>query len=273
MKKEITHDKELEAVQRIKNNHEVILCIISPPRCASTAFCRLFWQHPDIAYYSHEPSETYYYKNAPVLDIYDQLEQPIDLNIAYAGREKTSGTGLVIKDMPYQIAGHEKIFATLATEPVVFLIRDPLLNIYSRIQKKLEAGQSPNFPLIETGWTLIQEQIDEFRESNIPFMIIDTTILRTYPEKILRKIMSKMSLEYTDSMLHWKTADYMKIDNLDGEHQHLYQEVLRSRQLEPPTEPIPDITSFPEEGGLRSHVLEAIDIYNSLKNAEEFIEL
>ena len=49
-----------EATERYSD----IYVIVSPPRCSSTAFARVLWQHPSVGYYSHEPFEVTYFDGA-----------------------------------------------------------------------------------------------------------------------------------------------------------------------------------------------------------------
>jgi hypothetical protein len=59
--------------------HTAIYVIVSPPRCSSTAFARVFWEHPDVGYYSHEPFEIVYYNGANLAMVASKMEQPLDL--------------------------------------------------------------------------------------------------------------------------------------------------------------------------------------------------
>ena len=49
------------AFEGLREKHGEIYVIVSPPRCCSTAFARVLWEHPAIRYYSHEPFEVTYY--------------------------------------------------------------------------------------------------------------------------------------------------------------------------------------------------------------------
>jgi len=65
----------------VLDRYEKIYVIVSPPRCSSTAFARVFWRHPTIRYYAHEPFEVTYYNDAPLEDVVDKLLDPLDLKL------------------------------------------------------------------------------------------------------------------------------------------------------------------------------------------------
>ena len=45
-----------------------------------------------------------------------------------------------------------------------------------------------------------------------------------------------------------------------------YERVLSSRGLEPDDVPVPDVTSFPSEGGFREHVEWCCEVYGALQH-------
>lgn len=241
-----------------------IYTIVSPPRCGSTAFARVFWEHPSVGYYCHEPFEvTYYQKDG--LEVVDKLLQnPLDLSFLHSKKQHGNGTALVIKEMPYQAGSNFPLLISWAQKPVIFLIRDPRLNIASRIKKKLETGDSPKFPLIETGWELINGQIKHCESEGIPFIIVDASEFRNHPAAIFRQVFEQLGLPFSDSMLQWQSCPDIDLDNLGGNHTHLYRRVLLSEGIQPATENIQAIEDFPEEYGIREHLKECMDIYQTL---------
>ena len=106
--------------------------------------------------------------------------------------------------MPYQVGGCFHLLAALATAPLVFLVRDPRLNIASRIEKKLEVGDSPFFPLVETGWELLQTQIDYCRRHDVPHLIVTAEDFRNRPNQIFPELFSRLDLSYSPEMLSWR---------------------------------------------------------------------
>lgn len=263
--------EDLSLAEKLKQRHEKVFLIVSPPRCSSTALARVFWHHPAIRYYSHEPYETVYYKNDSTNVAQAHLLEPIDLSVSYKGKRDQSGRGLIIKEMPYQVGIHFKDLLACSTNPIVFLIRDPRLNIMSRIEKKALANQPINFPLIETGWELIQQQMRICEEMGQDYYIVDSTTMRNFPEKTLSSLFQKVGLTFETSMLNWQEATEINLDNLDGKHSHLYQRVLQSSGIEPATESLPTIDQFPETNGFREHIALALRIYNNLKSKSQLV--
>jgi hypothetical protein len=263
--KKIKADDLLQFREQLKQKFGNILVIVSPPRCGSTALARFFWHQPAFRYYAHEPYETVYYKGDSEEIVHTKLLSPIDLSVEYSGKTRPEGQGLIIKEMPYQVGPYFSDLVLFATYPIIFMIRDPRLNIKSRIDKKIMANQTSNFPLTETGWELIRQQIDFCDQKRHEFVIVDCTEMRNHPVDIFSKLTKRLGLPFEQTMLQWQRANEIDLDNLDGQHSHLYQRILNSNGIEPATEPIPEINDFPEENGFRQHVQEALLIYQALK--------
>ena len=263
--------KQFQRFTYLKTKHKQIYVIISPPRCSSTAFSRVFWEHPTIRYYSHEPFEVAYYDGKELPVVADKLSKPLDLlNIERI--QDSSGSSLLIKEMPYQVGEHFPLLFELASKPIIFLIRDPRLNIASRIEKKRMVGENIYFPHIETGWELLQVQISYCEAQGLPYMIVDSTDFRNYPGSIFPQIFAQFMLSFSREMLLWNSCDdIVNLDNLDGKHRHLYARVLNSNALHPATKAIPDLNEFPQVHGIRKHVEFCLEIYSSLKESSHRI--
>ncbi len=244
----------------LKSKHKNIYVIISPPRCSSTAFSRVFWEQPSVRYYSHEPFEIVYYDDEEITAVAEKLDHPLDL-LHIERLQDDLGTSLLIKEMPYQVGEHFSLLCDLASKPIVFLIRDPRLNIASRIEKKKMVGDSIYFPHIETGWELLQKQIVYCEMHQIPHMIVDSTDFRNHPDSVFAQVFAQFDLPFSAEMLLWNPCEDVDLDNLDGKHRHLYERVLNSKSLQPALEAIPEIKDFPEEHGIREHVQVCVDIY------------
>ncbi len=244
--------------------YQNIYFISSPPRCGSTAFARVFWEHPTVRYYSHEPFEVTYYDGQGLDAVHNLLSKPLDISSIKNSDMIEGASSLVIKEMPYQVGKNFGMAASWAKQPIVFLIRDPRLNILSRIMKKKETGDSIFFPLQETGWELIQQQIAYCDQEGIDYLIVDASDFRNHPEIILPQVFERLGLSFSNKMLNWQSAAHIEIDNLDGSHSHLYRKVLSSKGIRPADEPIPPIEDFTTEHGIREHVLLCMDIYKAL---------
>lgn len=270
---EIPFPNPEHSIEYLQKKYSDIYTILSPPRCGSTAFARAFWEQPSVSFYSHEPFEITYFLHQGMDDVYEKLLNPLDIDSLKNNQMQKTGNALVVKDMPYQIGDNFDKFINMSTKPVVVLIRDPRLSIYSRIQKKREAGQNPIYPLIETGWELLDSQIENMNERNIQYFIVETTDYRNNPEGIFKKLFNSLGLPFNSSMLNWRPAVGVDVDNLQGRHRHQYSRALLSDGIQPATESIPSIDQFPVEGGFRDHIEYASSIYESLKSSSRRINL
>lgn len=256
---ELSPQTTAEKILGLTERYEDIYVIVAPPRSASTAVARYFWQFPGASHYAHEAFESMYFDGAGLEDAYQKLNEPLALNKEIIGKPS-----LIIKEMPYQVGDNFPLLAQLAKHPLLFLIRHPRLTIQSRMQKKQQVGNSPIFPLRETGWELIDSQIDYAAAQGIPHYILDTTDFRNDPMSIATKLADIYQVPFSPNMLQWQDRSDIELDNLGGRHSHLYQRVLSSTGITPPIESMPDLLDFPEEGGFREHVLQAEAIYARL---------
>lgn len=276
----VTPPGELEAKQK----YEQIVLILAPPRSASTAMARIFWEFPPVRYYSHEPFDRTYYphedghfdtENA----VLSRLRNPIDL-VEGGIKLNTLAPGerwLVVKEMTFQVGSRFPFLAGLVTKPVILLIRDPRLCILSRMRRLEEDGQNPLFPVIESGWDDLQAQVTLCRQQNIPYVLIDTTDLRQFPRVVLHGLFSHfetLGFGFDIRMLNWKPlpAGAISLGGLDGHQDRWYVRTLSSTGLEPPVERIPAISDFPTTDGFREHVVAAMDIYRNLRTDPNLVK-
>lgn len=253
------------------DKYEEIIVILSPPRCSSTALARVFWEHPSVRYYAHEPFESLYYDADPIENIFPRLENPLDLTSVKKNGHTPLGNTLVIKEMPYQVGEHLDFLVGLATKPIVFLIRDPRINIASRIKHKLLGGAPAMYPFIESGWHLIQQQIIECRARDVPFCIIESKDFRNHPEIYLNALFTKLNLPFSKQILTWTASPAVELDNLGGLHAHLYEKILSSNRLTPDTDITPALDQFSIENGFQKHVEECMQIYCSIQTYPEIV--
>ena len=256
---------DLSSFASLKELYKNIYVIVSPPRCSSTAFSRVFWEQPSIRYYCHEPFEVSYFDDANLDEVLEKLKHPLDLLPIKSYDANAEPTDLVIKEMPYQVGENFELLISLSAHPIIFLIRDPRLNVVSRISKKIEAGQDPRFPLIETGWELLLDQVRYCRERDIPYFVVDSVDFRTCPSDVFSKIFEHLYMPFSLEMLSWRATPHVNLDNLDGHHSHLYSRVLSSTGIEPAEEKIPALDEISEENGFREHVAKCLAIYSNLR--------
>lgn len=256
----------------IRDTYSEIYVIVAPPRTSSTALSRAFWEQPSVRYYAHEPFEVLYFQDRPVTEALAKLKKPLDLKGIKRNPEPNLGRALVIKEMPYQVGDYFSHLVSLTAKPVIFLIRDPRLNISSRMKKKIEVGDSPIFPLIETGWELLERQIKHCQANRVPFLVIDSGDFRSQPEAVFRRFFSALGLPFSAEYLRWRTLPGFDLDNLEGDHTHLYTTVLESQGVTPDRDPLPTLDYFPERGGFRDHVIQCQEIYRRIRTLKQRIQ-
>ena len=250
----------IHQISTLRAQYEEILVIVSPPRCSSTALARVFWEHPAVRYYAHEPFETSYYRSDGFERALANLAAPLDLETNQIKRRRREDNlkSLLIKEMPYQAGEHIEFLLRLATRPVIFLMRDPRLNIASRMRKKRQVGDSPLFPKIETGWELLKMHVRCCEVLSIPFVLVDSADFRNRQQVFLRRLFGRLGLAFEGEQVRWDPHPEVDLDNLGGKHTHLYGKVLGSSALRPEHEPIPPMEHFPREMGFRDHVRDCL---------------
>lgn len=259
--------RRLEALTR---RHPLRIVILSPPRCSSTAFARVFWEHTRVRYYAHEPFEVTYYDGAGLDAALDKLERPLDLGRRYDAPAR--GEGLVIKEMPYQVGPRIDALLRLASAPILFLLRDPRRSIASRRRKKIVGGESPRYPFLESGWRLLRDQIARCEALGREHALVDASDFRARPREVFSEVFARVGLEFSPAQLRWRPcADAVTLDNLEGRHRHLYARVLASDGIQPESERVPTLREFPTEGGVREHVRACLEIYAALRASPALI--
>jgi hypothetical protein len=254
-------------VTSLRARHSEILVVVAPPRTASTAVSRILWNHPAVGWYSHEPFEPTWYRDAPVEQALDLLEQPTpiaELNPSRAGGP--SGSTLVVKEMTFQAGDAFPLLAQLATRPLVFLIRDPRLTVASRMNVVRRSGRPELFPLRESGWEDLARQIAYVRRQQIPHVLIDSSDLRSRPEVVVPALLKTLGLSFTPDLLAWRASAATGLSAVSGADDPFYQRVLDSGGIEPPVETVPDLSTFPQH--FRAHVAECVAQYEELRASQ-----
>lgn len=244
-----------DAAGRVRARHETVLLVLAPPRTASTAVARALWQHPAIGYYGHEPFDTDYHLGGA--GGWAALEQPL------ARRAQAAGvpTGLVVKEMTFQVAESARELLGIVTHPVVFVVRDPRLSVESRMRQRRRSGLDPSFPPRETGWPDLMATMERCDRDQIPYVIADATDVRRDPGPMLSALCTAVGLEPVADLHRWEPEPDLRLGQLGEAQRHWYERVLSSSGIEPPTERVPGIDVFPAETGLRAAVSEALEQY------------
>lgn len=247
--------------ERLHERHGEVYAIVAPPRTASTALARILWNHEQVGWYSHEPFEATWYQGAGserAAELLDAPDRVTDLGGRGAGR------ALVVKEMTFQVGDAFPLLAALATQPIVFVIRDPRLSIASRMRVLARSGRREVFPLRESGWEDLTRQLDHVRRQGIPHVIVDSSDLRARPESVVPPLLARLGLTFSPDLLAWESSTATGLSSVSGADDPFYQRVLDSRGLEAPAERIPDLTEFPADGGFRRHVAECVERYEEL---------
>lgn len=249
--------------ERLRERHGEVYLLLGPPRTASTAVSRILWNHPEVGWYSHEPFEPTWYEGAPVERAAELLDaaEPVS---ALGGRG--AGRALVVKEMTFQAGDAFPLLASLATRPIVVLIRDPRLTIASRMKVLRRSGRPEVFPLRESGWEDLAHQLAHLRREGIPHVVVDSSELRSAPATVVPSLLDRLGLTFTPELLRWESSGATGLSAVSGSDDPFYQRVLDSKGIEPPAETVPQIADFPEP--LRAHVAECVAQYEELCASE-----
>jgi hypothetical protein len=228
--------------QDLLSNFDPIAVILSPPRCGSTVLARSLWQHRAFRWYLHEPCDRAYHLGPGPEPVTKRLIDSVGLS-----SPRPTGTGIVIKEMAFQAGDAIREFQ-LATVPVIFLIRDPRLSVFSRMRCRKLDGDSPLFPAKEAGWRDLLAAIALFRQAGTPFVIVDISDIRRSPDTALRALCSRLRLSWDPAMLRWKSLPDIRLGSIGGRQDGWYSRVLRSTSWERPNERMPSPDAFRKQG-------------------------
>lgn len=255
---EIPHQEEQE-----RPVFDRCFVVLSPPRASSTAFSRVLWNSPSIRYYVHEPFESNYFQSSGMDSVWKTINDPIDLPHAVGG-EKTHEDAL-LKEITFQVGSEMGMVRRLAGAPIVFLVRDPRLTVSSRINVRRAMGLEEDFPLIESGWMSLVEQVEECREQGTDYLIVDSWNFRSQPERVFAQVAERLEVSFSADWLNWEPTPGMALSNhRTSSSDPFFTRVLSSSRLEAPVEEIPDFDSFSTANGMREHVAWAFDRYQEL---------
>lgn len=246
----------------VRARHGEVYLLVGPPRTASTAVSRILWNHEAVGFYSHEPFEPAWYERAPVERAAELLEEP-DPVASLGGRG--AGRALVVKEMTFQVGDAFPLLASLATRPIVFLIRDPRLTIASRMKVLRRSGRPEAFPLRESGWEDLARQLAFVRREGIDHVVVDSSDLRRSPDTVVPELLDRLGLSFSPDLLTWESSAATGLSAVSGAEDPFYQRVLGSTGLEAPAEEVPDLVHFPAEAGFRDHVAECVERYEALR--------
>jgi hypothetical protein len=250
--------------------YQDIFIILSPPRCSSTTLARIFWECSAVNFYCHEPFDIVYHRHAVEEDALRTIEAPLDLK-PLKKKASSSNNGLLIKEMTFQVGDRFERIASLATRPLIFLIRDPRLSIYSRSQRLKKAGLSPYFPLVETGWSCLEYDINQCIEHTIPYAIVRSVDLRNQPDACVHSLFERVGMKYTSHVLKWRSLEEVVLGNISDQQQNWYRRVLSSTSVEQEDAISPEIEDFAEDPYFSEHIAACLQVYDRLQHDEHML--
>jgi hypothetical protein len=172
--------------------------------------------------------------------------------------------------MTFQVGSAVGDMFAAATTPVIITIRDPRLSIQSRMRRREADGLPAEFPSVETGWPDLMTAVAGADRRSDAYVVVDTTMLRNRPQGTLSALCEKIGLPYSHHMSHWPVAPNMRLGQLDEGQLRWYARVLGSTGFLPATEEVPEVEDFPK--GMRSHVVECLDAYQTLLTSPHMVQ-
>lgn len=152
--------KHLDQLKKYLDSNKINLkIIIALPRTGSTMLETVLSSSPGIAAYSHEPFVRLGYYNDNADTGYKNILDSIKTN--KAGK----GSSVIIKDMSHWIVKDEayKQLFSLTNAPILFLIRNPILTIESRLRRIIHTLNVKYKPAIRTTF---KEQFQDIFKSD-----------------------------------------------------------------------------------------------------------
>jgi hypothetical protein len=255
----------------LRKQYDDVFIILSPPRCSSTALARVFWECPAVSFYCHEPFDIVYHRHAFDADALRTLEIPIDLKLIK--KASCNSRGLLIKEMTFQLGDRFEHITTLTTRPVIFLIRDPRLSIHSRSRLLKKAGLSSHFPLVETGWSHLENDISMCIEQHIPYVIVRSVDLRNHPAACICSLFERLGISSTQPVLNWRSLNEIVLGGISDQQRNWYQRVLSSTCVEPEESISPEIEDFARDPYFADHIAACMQIYDRLQGDDHLVRL
>lgn len=163
----------------------------------------------------------------------------------------------------------------LYQEPVLAYFKEAEPTLHDpQLAQAVQAAQGANYkeeemPMRVLGWDAFGEHLRFLKKTGKPFAVIDSTLLRAFPEKTLSLLCPFLQITYTSRLTkEWDAQKSLRFDKGWQEHpsHFFYERALSSQGLEPPLEkPIP-LDNFPpviqryltKEGGALSVYQEAL---------------
>ncbi|MFR9770790.1 hypothetical protein [Nocardia sp. SC052] len=253
------------------------ITLVSPPRVGSTPVARLLWEHPAVTHHSHEPFEAFYWGTADVDSVERNFRSPMIVATGERAALPDGGGGLLAKEMSFQLDEDQFLFlARLATSPVLFVIRNPLLTTTSRLRIVHELYGRNTFEPWESGWDALARQVEICGCEGIPYVVLDSDDLRTDPVMVASTLLSALDLPQVPGLHRWRAQPGLQlctpeVGALMSEKRTsddpFYRRVLASVGVQPPDTPDWEAQQqLVTDAGLIEHVTRWNDVYGLLQS-------
>lgn len=222
------------------------LVLVSPPRTASTLVARLLWEHPDIGYHCHEPFEAMYWGQAGEESVAANFGNPME--VSSGDRISIAcvppGRGVLLKEMSFQLDSAQfDLLAGLATAPVIFVMRDPVLSTVSRLRIVRELSGRGTFPPFESGWLSLSDQVARCRKHGVPYVLVDSGDLRADPRGLAQSLFVALGMTAPERLGVWQPRPGLRLcapevgslmGSIRAADDPFYRRVLASEGIEAP---------------------------------------
>lgn len=258
------------------------IVLVSPPRTGSTLVARILWEHRRVQYHCHEPFEARYWGGHDE-SVRQNLRNP--LRVPAGGRvpleEVGPNSGVLLKEMSFQLDAQQ--FATLsgmATAPVVFVMRDPVLSTASRLRIVHELYGADTFPPFESGWQSLTAHVAACRDRDVPYVIVDSDDLRTSPGATASALLAALGLG-SQPVVHWRprpelhlcTPEVGSLMSTARVHDDpFYRRILRSDGVQPPDRATAEDRASIAAAGLAEHLGRWVKSHERLRADPGFLD-
>ncbi|MDR0227328.1 MAG: hypothetical protein LBI66_13005 [Burkholderiaceae bacterium] len=240
----------------------------------------MLWQNPLLRYHCHEPFEAWYWGDGhQESTVSAALRHPM----CVASGERVDATtiegqpGLVIKEMCFQMDRPAfEFLASLATRPLVFVVRDPRLSIVSRLRIVQELDGASTFTPEHSGWDSLLLQLQWCRMLHIPYLIVDTQRLRQQPERQASALMAGLQLPMEGLATQWSQRTGLQLcspevgalmSEVRTGSDPFYRRVLASSGIQPPDDiDLSDCQRQIDAAGLRDQADSWLRAYRGLQD-------
>lgn len=242
---------------------EDVHIILGPARSGTTMLAMALTGSSGVGYYAHEPFETMYYEKDDKSIGYERMSQALPINMLRIEKGRSRSDRLLVKEMTFQIHSIYEEFISLSQYPIIFHVRNPLITMESRLRMKKLMGLNPHFPLYETGWTHIFEQIETCQKIRKDYIIADMDDLLEYPGRVTKEICQRSNLPWSAELLQWNLYQETNFDPM-GHHSKLYEKVIASKGIQKKRNREITLENFNDRPDVQNYLAITLEKYQQL---------